>query len=236
MESRKKHFALVAWLGGLALATTPAFADVALNPGTQVVNPGAAGTAYTTTLPSWVNAGNLIDTLVANMTQDFVGTVTSRVYWIDAAHTKVGFTYVYHVVSATNPQSGTPTALDSSSFSEAGFAAFQITDAGADGSGSSHPVGSPALSNGDPLSIRRFADGHPKINWDGFDGTAIQAGDTSSVIFFATDAPTYFVSLTNLADSGAIGTAAVFAPIPEPTAVVLGLIGLAPLAWRRRMA
>lgn len=241
-------FANRRWTGSLALAaavlsvcgsSSTAFAATPLLPGTQLVNPAAAGTSYNTALPAWITPANLIASQDAPLSQDFGGTLTSRVYYLDDGHNPLqglGFTYVFHVTRAENPFSGTPTALDGASFSDLGWENALITDAGSDASGSSHGVGSPALTNGQPLSLRRFPDGRLKINWDGFDGAALWAGDTSALIFFATNQPGYQVSHVNLFDSGAIGIANTYAPssVPAPEPASLMLIALAAVALKRR--
>ena len=160
MESRKKQ-SVLAWAAVAAFAAAPALAD--LNPNGSLKNPGAAtGPYYTTSLPSWVSGANLIGHLVANMdgsaTGGFTGTVESSVYQIDATH--LGFTYVYHVDTAVDPTTLANTTLDGSSFSSAGWNAVNISDAGADGTGSSHAApNSPFLSNGDPFSLSRSGGG-----------------------------------------------------------------------------
>lgn len=196
-------------------ASSTVFAATPFPTNTLLSNPAAAGTSYNTVLPGWITPANLIASQDAPLSQDFGGTLTSRVYYLDASHDPLqglGFTYVFHVNVADDHSGGFPDSLDIPSFSSRAGERLdhrrrlrrlriepwrRITG---------------PLTNGQPLNLRRFAYGHPKINWDGFDGAALWAGDTSAVLFFAANQPGYQLSLASLADSNAIGTASTYAP------------------------
>ena len=234
MTWKKRQMACLAMLGVVSFVGA-ANADVALAPGSSVVNgPAISGTDYTHTLPAWAT-GTAVDTLVAPMTIDFSGSCTSKVFYLNGVDASggLGFTYQFSVTAPPN--------LRAATMNPTGWTGVAITDAGSDGSGSSTAAaGAPTWTDGDAHTIGRnelASDGDeaPNVNFRvGSVGTQIATGNTSAIIFFATDATDYQRSSWGLLDSGKIGRVATFAPIPEPAAAILGLIGLAPMMLRRR--
>jgi len=202
----------------LALAITavaPASA-AALVPATTLFKPGTSPALgppdYSTVLPAYfvpvnVVAGPMVSAY-APLTPSITGVLTSTVYRNPAT----GFLgFQYHFTSTG--------VSDLIRASMGGFAWTGVTifNAGADGSGSSTPgTVAPFWSDGDPNFLLR----DPVISGEGLTiqwralskGTALRAGNSSSLIFYETNWETVRVVNVGLIDSGAVSTASAFAP------------------------
>jgi hypothetical protein len=81
---------------------------------------------------------------------------------------------------------------------------------------------------------------NPILALPGFGNGVLAAGATSALLVLQTDAQLYQLSTANVID-GSVATVSTFAPvanIPEPSTVVLAVVGTAGLAflrWRRRV-
>lgn len=199
-------------------ASVPAFAANPLPPGTSLYKPGTVPALgppnYSTSLPSYFVAGNIVGGPLASaytpLTPDIAGVLTSTVYR-NPATGFLGFQYHFTSTGASD--------LIRATIAGAPWLGVAITDAGADGSGSS-TVGTvaPFWTDGDPNFIQRnpvaFGDGLT-IQWRALSkGTALRAGDSSSSIFVETNWETFQVVSVGLLDSGAVSTARAFAPGP----------------------
>lgn len=212
---------------------------VPLDPGTTIYNPNAPETpVYTTTLPSYFTAGNLVDQMTdayTVATGNITGSVTSIVYR-DPATNFLGFQYQFTSTGASDLIRAT---IGSNANEWSGITIF---NAGANGGGASTPGEvAPVWSDGNPYFILR----DPTDSGEGVTfqwrvqsrGTRLAGPDDfSALIFLETDATLYQVTDVGLIDSGAVSSAQAFAPaIPEPTTLtLLGLGGLALLRKRRK--
>lgn len=232
---------MVSWMILSSAMTLPCLGDVALDPGSGLFRPGTGSVpTYTNANPSW--ASNLILAMLnAPMVGAFSGSVTTKVIALNGVDASggLGFTYQFNL-------SGDIPELHKASWSPNGWSGITISDAGSNGTGSSTaaPDG-PNWTNGDPFEIDRDSGAlpFPSVIWEhavvggGLAGTSLVGNNFSAVIFFKTNATAWQNGVVGLLDGGAVGTAAIFNPgvaIPSPSAVVLGIIGMAPLAFRRR--
>lgn len=228
-----------------AVLAAPAFAAAPLAPGGILYNPqlngtgeiGASGPFYTNTLPSWVNAANLEDSLTANIAgipgfSQFEGTVQSWCYRLDNGN--IGLVYRINLNANSAPR------LVRASLGTAGWDGTGILDAGSDGSGnSSAGTGNTNWTDGDPYFIERDSLGlSPQwVFRIGTDGTVLNPGNRSALVFFETDAPDCGPGTISLLDGGAAGAAQILTVVPSPAAAGLGLLGLSVIgALRRRLA
>lgn len=225
-------------LGALALAA-PAWATP-LPPGATAfkTHPSVPDLPkYTIGLPGYFNAGNIQGTLMSNIVEEqpngLNGTVTSTVYRNPAT----GFlTFAYFFTS----DSGNPSPIVRATLD--GFAGFIVSDAGADASGMSGAQDpNEEWTDGDPLFLNRdqFTEGLA-IQWRvGTIGSALGAGDESSIIWFETNATMFRQSTVAVIDTALTGEGDILAPstiIPLPSAALMGLAGLGVVAIRRRRA
>jgi hypothetical protein len=169
----------------------------------------------------------------------FLGSVLSQV-WMDPNTGKLAFSYRFNNLNT----GGAPTDIVRVTIDDPSrpWTGFTITDAGADGTGNSTPQGGgPFWADGDPYLIERDAlfsgvDAQFRV---GGRGTELLSttNDSSSTIWFATDATHYRLTNVTLLDSGNAGSANAFAPnVPEPATIVLFGVGIAAglCAVRRR--
>ena len=219
----------------------PALA-VPLLPGTSQFQPGAApppgSSNYSTAPPAYFTPGNIVAAplpssyvpAIGNLT----GVVTSIVYQ-DPVSGNLGFQYHF---TSTGSSDLVRATLDG-----AAWQGVTITDAGADGTGSSTPGPfPPAWSNGDPYFLGRDPSTYGEglsIQWQVFgQGTVLRAGDASSQIFYDTMAQTFAVGNVGLINGGAVSYAQGYAPgdvpIPEPGALIVFAGGLVGFRRRRR--
>ncbi|HPD17946.1 MAG TPA: hypothetical protein PLE19_23660 [Planctomycetota bacterium] len=199
-------------------ANGPVLAANPLPPGTSLFKPGTVPPLgppnYSTTLPSYFVAGNIVGGPMASayapLTPDIAGVLTSTVYR-DPATGFLGFRYHFTSTGASD--------LIRATIAGASWLGVTITNAGADGSGSSTAgTVAPFWTDGDPNFIQRnpvvFGDGLT-IQWRALSrGTALRAGDSSSSIFIETNWETFQTVAVGLLDSGAVSTAQAFAPGP----------------------
>lgn len=225
---------LASCMGFVALGGALAAADT-LTPGqTQFkTHPSVPpGPNYTTTLPSFATGANEVGSLIAPITGEFQGTVTTRVY----AEPDTGFLSFGYVFALTDMnEAGIVRAT------MGGWAGVQITDVGADASGNSGTFdGTPEWLDGDPLNIARdpFSEGLA-FQWRdaigaNLIGTVIGPGDLSSVIFVSTTLSQFTRAEVDMIDTTITGESEVLVPIPEPASIALIVAGLAVAALRRR--
>jgi hypothetical protein len=191
------------------------------------------GTPYSTELPPFGGGANLVDEMIANMTGEFEGTVRSQVFRDPAT----GFLAFHYTIALTDMNS-VPIVRATMD----GWEGINITDAGADATGSSGTFDpNPEWTDGDPLSISRDPTSEGiAIQWrtampTGLIGTVVGAGDVTSVAFFVTDTTLYTTGEIDLIDTAVTAEANVFVPqIPEPASLALLLLG-APALLKRRV-
>jgi hypothetical protein len=182
-------------------------------------------------LPSYFEAGNIVGSITDNLVwfgppgHVFTGTITTTVY----RNPDTGFlTFDYQIdASSRNTRNMVRGVIGGD---------FRV---GADASGLSG-TGDPGAewSDGDPVSIGRGA--YDVLAQPSFDfrlgalGTVLGPGDSSSHIWFETNATRYTVADADILDTFVRAEGKVLAPIPEPAAIVLGLMGLAMVGPLRR--
>jgi hypothetical protein len=250
-RSTQSLILLLVLLGCAILAAAPHAALAAPNPlapGDSLDKPGTVPALF----PPFYTAGPVpanFSVLAASVpfpyvfngtpTGSFLGTVLSQV-WMDPNTGKLAFSYRFNNLNT----GGAPTdivrvAIDDPTRPWTGFA---ITDAGADGTGNSTPQGpGPFWANGDPYLIERdplFSGVDAQFRVGGR-GTELLSttNDSSSTIWFATDATRYRLTNVTLLDGGNAGSANAFAPsVPEPATIILFAAGIASglCAARRR--
>ena len=213
----------------------PAFSAAPLSPGGVLYNPqlsgtgeiGSSGPFYSNSLPSWVNAGNLMHSLTSNIVgipgfAAFQGTVQSWCYRL--ANGNTGLVYRINLNANSAPR------LVRASVGSSGFAGVGVLDAGSDGSGTSTAgAGNTNWTDGDPYFIERDALGlSPQwVYRIGTDGTVLNPSNQSALVFFETDAPGCTEGAISLLDGGAAGAARILTVgIPSPEAASLGITGL----------
>lgn len=236
-------------LVGLMVAGISSSAALANLPlGGQWYNPALAGTGevgdggpyYTAGLPAWVNPGGLATALVSPIMgipgfAAFTGTVESAVYYLNGVDSSAGIGFTYRINLAAN----SAPRLVRGSLGSPVWAGITIADAGADGTGNTAPgKGNTTWTNGDPYFIEREATtGAPAWVFRlGTDGTTIDAGQSSALVWFETDAQ-YFNDggAISLLDGGAAGAAHVLTVgVPSPQAASLGVIGVLMAGMLRR--
>jgi hypothetical protein len=226
----------------LILAASTATMAAPLPPGGVLLNPDVGAPSFTLGgVPA--NYSVLLDTLVSPYAGDFTGDVVSLVFQ-DPNTGFLAFAYQFTNTTTTGPF---PPALIQATIGDPSgpWLFANILDAGSDQLGSSTPAPlAPNWSDGDPYALLRSSaasGGDVSILWSVLNqGTLIAPpSDFSALIWFATDALDYQLTNVGLVDGGAVGTAQAFAPIPEPTSLVLygmglGMFGLVMTARRKR--
>ncbi len=226
---------ILGFVTALALAV-PSFA--ALAPGGIEYNPdlagsgevGSTGPFYTSGLPAWLVPGGLAASMTGSIAgipgfSDFSGGVDSYVYFVNGVDASGGLGFAYQI----NLDSSSAPNLVRASLAAAGWGTVAVTDNGSDNSGSSTAKGTTSWTDGDPYFMERDAvGGNPQWQFRlGVNGTTINPGESSALVWFETDATFWTISSISLLDGGAAGAARVLTVgIPSPAAGGLGLIGL----------
>jgi len=225
-----------------ALLFAPGMASAASLPAASTLfkNAIAGGPPmYDSVLPGWAILGNQVASLVSPLTDqqwgtpDFTGTLSSAVY-LDPGTGHLLFTYMLSMGAASTAEVVRLTMN--------GYAGWAVSGAvGADGSGSS---GSGDLlgrewSDGDPAFLSRNLSGDTisaQFRTQAFIGAGLWASDSSSIIFFETDA-TGWQQDTAQVINGTVATATALVPnVPEPGVLAMLASGIAALGLglRRR--
>lgn len=198
--------------------------------------PGTAGPFFVLGAPSWLAPGNLAASLSSPIAgipgfAQFHGTVDSAAYFLNGMDATGGLGVAYRITLANNSAPN----LVRASLSQSEWIDVAVALAGSDSSGSSSLAPSVVTwSNGDPYFIERDGvTGAPQWAFRvGANGTDLDAGEFSALVWFETDAQVPNEASIALLDGGAAGAARVIG-IPEPTTLAgLGLISL--VALRRR--
>jgi hypothetical protein len=235
-SSAKRILLAVLVVGQISLE--PLRSAAQLSPGTTQYKPGTTPALgppnYSTTLPSYFTPGNQVDSMSSTLIGAGGVTLTSTVFR-DPGSSFLGFEYSLSIGNPTpNPITGL--VLDTGSHPWQGIG---ITLAGADASGhSTASSGTPSWTDGAPIFLFRdtVANGSSvTIQFQNADeGTALNGGDLSAQVFFATDATSYgsatFQVLPTLQ-----GTPDGFAPVPEPSVVALVTVAGALIGIRFRL-
>lgn len=173
---------------------------------------------------------NPTGTLLATTTAPFLsaslnGTLISRVYSGDTTSPTNGLTFTYQVV--LNPNS--PSAVSQLSVSR--FGSFTTFVSFFGGPPQVAPSFISRSSEGGTVGdVMQFHFGAPGPT------ESLLPGNTSSLLIVQTSAPGFQATTASIIDGVAVPNIASFAPlsVPEPSAAVLGLAGLACLALRRK--
>lgn len=229
----------LATAGALALAS----GAMALDVGESVYNPditgsglpGDGGPYYNDVLPAWLVPGNIAASLTSPISgipgfMQFSGTVDSAAYFLNGVDESGGIGISYRI----NLDGNSASNLVRGSIKSDNWLNTIVDDAGSDGSGSSSAAtGSVVWSDGDPYFIERDPiTGSPQWTFRiGPNGTTLNAGDTSALVWFATQDVGFKEASIGLIDGGAAGAARIIT-IPEPATI--SLLGLAGLALIRR--
>jgi hypothetical protein len=222
---------------------------VPLLPGESHFKPGEGLVGpkfYTSALPAYVVAANLVDSMSNPMSVDFTGTVLSEVYMDPGDSTLL---FLYQITNTTPDDAGSVVDLVRATMGAGLWKGVGISDCGSDGTGTSTLGGGASeWTDGDPNFLLR----DPTASGEGLtiqfragsDGTVLRgsAGDFSSLIFFDTDATDYVTGNMGIIDSGKVDSVEVFAPgavpgdepIPEPASLLVFAGGLLGFAARKR--
>lgn len=248
----------------IGLMSSPALAAIELAPGMALHNPGATPALpaphYQSGLPANLKSLDPLDSLQGILVEGamggargLAGVLNSWVYR-DTSTQKLTFAYQL-VMSPSSPSRNTRSLFSATLGNGVGTDAVSwtgvgIAGAGADSSGKSIATGSPQWTDGDPSHIARESvmQGSAlidvlKIVWyEKPNGTFLNGnsstGNTSSLIWFQTDATQWGVGSAGFLDSGAVSGASYLGPIlvPEPISAVVwtGLLLLSCGVFRQR--
>jgi len=193
-------------------------------------------------VPAYFTAGNQVAQLISPFIQAsgaIDGTITSTVFR-DPGTGFLGFQYFWDRSSATGDSVLIRSTIGDLSNPWLGV---DIFDAGSDSSGSSTPGSvAPVWADGAPNFILRdpVANGAGiTVQWRAMSqGTALEEGDYSALIFLQTRSTFFAPTNVGLLDSGAVSHAQALAPaIPEPltlTGMLIAAGGLTRYIRRRR--
>lgn len=188
---------------------------------------------YTIGQPAYFVPANVVATWSSPHSGALTGTTTTTVYR-NPANNLLSFDYVI-AADPGNTRFIIRASLDGP------WLGVNIADTGSDIggiSGTGDPL--PEWTTGDPIFITRdrfteapawqyrMAVGSTQV------GTVVGPGNTSSHVWFETNATDYTESVVGFIDSGAIGQAGVFVPVPDPGTLALLALGSAAIIRRRR--
>jgi hypothetical protein len=223
------------WAIGVSLlvsiiAVGDVFAAAILNPGDSLDKPGTVPALF----PPFYTAGPIpanYSVVVASTAFPYVGSFTGSVLSQvrrDPGTGDLAFSYKFNNLNNGVPNDIVRMTIDDPTHPWTGIG---IVDTGADGTGASTPQGpGPFWANGDPYLIERdsLSSGVDAQLRVGNRGTELlnTTNDTSSTIWFATNATLFRTTDVALIDGGVAGTSNAYAPfVPEPASLFLMALG-----------
>lgn len=243
LRGQASHILAVLTCVLLALAVTPSAEATPLPPSTTVFNPdvGGGGPFFSVGPIPAAYSTSVIGPTTFPFAGAFTGRTVSQVFADGSGQLAFTYQFFHDVnVSVVEPEIIRATINDLTNL----WTGVTIFDAGVVPStgASTAAVGSPNWTDGDPnFILRPLTTQNPDIQFRAADvGTYLTEGDSSSLIWFTTDAKFFKITDVGLADGGAVGTSSAYGPnaaIPEPSTLVLSAIGVGcglVTLWRRR--